>query len=120
MVENRTDKAALISMIAIELKILEKTKVKDVWTPENEYEPYVYPDWPNDTDEVTLGSLYDGPELYKPDGDFENAAQGAIFGAFIGDALGAQIRGKKGHTYNSELNKLMELPGGGVLGFAPG
>jgi len=43
-----------------------------------------------------------------------------MFGAFIGDALGAQMRGKRGHTYNSELNKLMEMPGGGKHGLAPG
>ena len=48
MVENRTDRATLTSMINLELKILEKTKVKDVWTPENEYEPYVHPDWLKD------------------------------------------------------------------------
>jgi len=33
--------------------------------------------------------LYDGPDLYNPESSYENAAQGAIFGAFIGDALGA-------------------------------
>ena len=59
-------------------------------------------------------------DIYLPSDDYENAALGAMFGAFIGDALGAQIRGKKGHTYNSELNKLMDMPGGGKHGLAPG
>jgi hypothetical protein len=89
MVETRTDKPALITLINNALKALEKTKIKDLWTPENEFEPYVYPDWTKDIDEVTLGSLDDGPEIYSPTDAFENAAQGAMFGAFIGDALGA-------------------------------
>jgi ADP-ribosyl-[dinitrogen reductase] hydrolase len=76
-------------------------------------------DWDNDKEEVILGSISKSL-VFKPKGQYEDKAFGAMFGAFIGDALGAQIRGRKGHTHNEELNRLMQMPGGGQHSLAAG
>lgn len=81
--------------------------------------PYVHYDWKTDTDEVILGQEA-GETQFSAETKLEDAAMGAMFGAFIGDAIGGQARGKMGHTYNTEVNKLMHMPGGGKRSLAPG
>ena len=61
-----------------------------MWTPEEDYEPYRHYDWLYDKTECTLGTIWtSGEQIHKPGSAFENTALGAMFGAFIGDALGA-------------------------------
>jgi len=46
---------------------------------------------------------------------------GAVFGAVVGDALGAPLAGKREYSVTAEeVDKVMEMCGGGMYGMAPG
>ena len=59
--------------ISSNLKILEKKKCQDVWSPENDF-PYVQSDWPNDTEDVTFGLNELTQPIYNTTDLYENAA----------------------------------------------
>lgn len=60
-------------------------------------------------------------KLYSNKNDILNRAFGCIFGAFIGDAAGAVLEFMEvTKIFHSNIDKAMQLEGGGIIGMGKG